>query len=660
MARTAGCTAAEDGPHTARVWPMRPAKPEGWVRDGGARDGEQGAVGYDGEAKKRGGGGNKSAAGDEQAVNPGVRPNDFRGRSFGGEQALMRPRPTIGSARAPTLPRAAHLSPRPPAMAVLGSPPSGLAPPATMQPAPRRVAKRQRGPDKPDDADDARLSPDAVHVIAQSVRNLPPLADPAAATLASDAEYRLRQIVQEGVKFMKHSKQTTLLPSHVSIALRVLNVEPVYGFGAKRRHPNHHANTYEPALPEPTGAAAPSAAGPARDGQFNQVEGVPDLFFVHDSEVSVKSLLQAPPPELPLEVTVNAHWLAVDGRQPAISQNPMKKARKEATENGAGDIEGATGEETQVEVKPPLKHDLTRELQLYFQHVTEAIFGGEVSQLEACLDSISEDAGIAVLLPYLTKFVKESVQTSIRNLPVLFSLMRLVRAILENEVFSELERYLHQLLPAVMSCVVGKRLCRNPRENHWALRDYTARLLQQICETAYKKGYVGVQQRIVKTFVDALKDVKRPLTTHYGAIVGIGCLGRHSVEGVLVPLVKGYLPKVLRIVDNMGQKAVRREEGSKVFGALVWAISEVEVANGVRSGHDGDVNMNGVGEGMGWKAGAGGGGKMSISRISSVVNGAEGVHERLWRDMDRRLYPFGDAKSETELAASLAAKKATA
>ncbi|CDF35712.1 unnamed protein product [Chondrus crispus] len=543
-------------------------------------------------------------------------------------------------------------------MAVHGSLESGLGVSATMEPPNKRVAKRKRTPDKPEE--DARLSPEAVHVIAQSVHNLPPLSDPAAATLALDAEYRVRQIVQEGIKFMKHSKQNTLLPSHVSIALRVLNVEPVYGFGAKRRRGNHGAGAFVGAVAGALGKPDAAGGGTQREGQFGQVDGVPELFFVHDSEVSVKSLLQAPPPELPLEVTVNAHWLAVDGKQPAISQNPMKQTQREELESGKRESDGTDGEGTQVEVRAPLKHDLTRELQLYFQHVQDAIFGEDVGQLEACLNSISEDAGIAVLLPYLTKFVKDSVQRSIRDLRVLFSVMRLVRAMLENEVFSELERYLHQLLPAVMSCVVGKRLCRNPRENHWALRDYTAGLLREICGTAYAKGYVGVQQRIVKTFVDALKDVKRPLTTHYGAIVGITCLGKHTVEGVVVPLLKGYLPKIIGLVEDVRQKSVRREEGSKVFGALAWAVSEDGVGNGVRPGQNGEASLNGMSDGMQWKAAGAAGGKVSISRMSSVVPRAEEVHERLWREMDRRLYPFGESKSESELAVSLAEQKKAA
>ena len=34
--------------------------------------------------------------------------------------------------------------------------------------------------------------------------------------------------------------------------------------------------------------------------------------------------------------------------------------------------------------------------------------------------------------------------------------------------------YLHQLLPGVLTCVVGKRLASGPAEDHWSLRDQAA------------------------------------------------------------------------------------------------------------------------------------------------------------------------------------------
>ncbi|KAG5461803.1 MAG: hypothetical protein BJ554DRAFT_5950 [Olpidium bornovanus] len=47
-----------------------------------------------------------------------------------------------------------------------------------------------------------------------------------------------------------------------------------------------------------------------------------DLFYLEDEELDFDAILSAPLPAIPLDVTWTAHWLAVEGVQPAIPQNP--------------------------------------------------------------------------------------------------------------------------------------------------------------------------------------------------------------------------------------------------------------------------------------------------------------------------------------------------
>jgi transcription initiation factor TFIID subunit 6 len=47
----------------------------------------------------------------------------------------------------------------------------------------------------------------------------------AAKQLAMDVEYRIQEVVQEALKFMRHSKRTVLSPMDISSALRTLNIE---------------------------------------------------------------------------------------------------------------------------------------------------------------------------------------------------------------------------------------------------------------------------------------------------------------------------------------------------------------------------------------------------------------------------------------------------
>ena len=59
---------------------------------------------------------------------------------------------------------------------------------------------------------------------------------------------------------------------------------------------------------------------------------------------------------------------------------------------------------------------------------------------------------------------------------------------------------------------------------HWGVRDFAATVVQLICRQ-YTNTYNDLQSRVTNTYVGALLNEKLPLTTHYGAIVGLTRLG---------------------------------------------------------------------------------------------------------------------------------------
>ncbi len=67
-------------------------------------------------------------------------------------------------------------------------------------------------------------STDTVNDVAGSM-GISDLSPDVVQTLAADVEYRLYEVIQEAMKFTRHSKRTTLSPADISCALRVLNVE---------------------------------------------------------------------------------------------------------------------------------------------------------------------------------------------------------------------------------------------------------------------------------------------------------------------------------------------------------------------------------------------------------------------------------------------------
>lgn len=109
---------------------------------------------------------------------------------------------------------------------------------------------------------------------------------------------------QEASKFMRHSKRTKLSVDDINAALRVKNVEPLYGYtcgeAPKFRKTTVNAN---------------------------------DIYFDDDEEVDFDSVLNKPLPKIPLDVTFTAHWLAIEGVQPAIPQNPTPSGKPMSSES---------------------------------------------------------------------------------------------------------------------------------------------------------------------------------------------------------------------------------------------------------------------------------------------------------------------------------------
>eukprot|EP00741_Cyanophora_paradoxa_P023641 tig00021608_g22835.t1 len=425
----------------------------------------------------------------------------------------------------------------------------------------------------------ALLAGSSIAVIAEA-NGLPGLGEDITTALASDVEYRLREIVQEAMKIMKHSKRAVLTPDDFNSALRLRNVEPVYGW-------NTCGDT----------------------ARFKRVAGTNDLFVIEDAELDLNDVINAPLPVCPREMTLAAHWLAVEGVQPSIPQNPApsqqdgpasafvtsKKRKPEAPAAGgaaagsSGAAGGAAGADIgPVTIKPLVKHILSRELQVFFEKATAAIMAesglaplppedgaveapGEVGvpTEEEALQALSRDAGLHQLVPYFAQFVSYEVSRNLRNLRLLRSLMRLVRALLSNPHI-HIEPYLHQLMPAILTCLVGKRLCNSPAENHWSLRDYAAGLVALICER-YGAAYRTLVPRITRTLVAALLDFGKPLTTHYGAIIGLAHLGPHVLHSILMPNVPAYMRILAAEVPEATEADPRRASPAPRAGSTAGA-----------------------------------------------------------------------------------------
>ncbi|KAH8990945.1 TATA box binding protein associated factor-domain-containing protein [Lactarius hatsudake] len=347
---------------------------------------------------------------------------------------------------------------------------------------------------------------------ALGITNLP---EPVASALASDVEYRIHQVIEEASRFMRHARRTTLTTSDIDRALRVLNVEPLYG------HSAYTTPVFRRSLPYPQLATA----GP--------------VYFVEDEEVDFERVLREEKLVLPPSVRWTAHWLAVEGVQPLIPENPPAQAAL-------------------------VKQVLSRELQLYYARLTTSILpsgtgAADPTKRIAALASLRHDAGLQLLLPYLVRWVGEGVvgvlhdgaqdDASGRTLEVLLDV---ISALLENATLF-VEPYLHQILPPVLSVLLHSSL---PQMHSTHLRKSAASALARVLKQ-HSATYPSLAPRIMKTLLLALLAPERGPGTRLGALRGLIGVGKEAVR-------KG-------ILDAGGAKALGAEPG--VAGAVFEALA---------------------------------------------------------------------------------------
>uniref|UniRef100_A0ACD5W578 Uncharacterized protein n=1 Tax=Avena sativa TaxID=4498 RepID=A0ACD5W578_AVESA len=382
---------------------------------------------------------------------------------------------------------------------------------------------------------------ETIEVIAQSV-GIPTLPADVSAALAPDVEYRLREIMQEAIKCMRHAKRTVLTADDVDSALSLRNVEPVYGF---------------------------ASGDPLR---FKRAVGHKDLFYIDDREVDFKEIIEAPLPKAPLDTAVVAHWLAIEGVQPAIPENPPIDAISAPTENKR--TEHVKDDGLPVDIKLPVKHILSRELQMYFDKIAELTMSRSNTPIfREALVSLSKDSGLHPLVPYFSYFVADEVTRSLSDLPVLFALMRVVQSLLRNP-HVHIEPYLHQLMPSMITCIVAKRLGHRLSDNHWELRDFSANLVASVCRR-YGHVYHNLQIRLTKTLIHAFLDPNKALTQHYGAVQGISALGASAIRLLLLPNLETYMQLLdpeLQLEKQSNE--MKRKEAWRVYGALLCAAGK--------------------------------------------------------------------------------------
>ncbi|KIL66785.1 hypothetical protein M378DRAFT_74702 [Amanita muscaria Koide BX008] len=392
--------------------------------------------------------------------------------------------------------------------------------------------------------------PDAIKDVAESLSIN--ISDQVASTLASDVEYRIHQVIEEAARFMRHGRRTTMSTADIDQALRVLNIEPLYGHSPYNPSTFRRTVNYPPANPP---------VGP--------------VYFVEDEEIDFDRVLREEKITVPKGVSWTAHWLAVEGVQPLIPENPpaiprpsdqpQTESKLEQQLNGLSNapganaatapgavatngIAGSTGtsaalapvvKKQQQQQQQLVKQVLSRELQLYYTRLTSSLLpptAENAVKRTAALASLRSDAGLQALLPYLIRWVGEGVVGALKegvqsesDGRILEVMLDVISAILENNTLF-VEPYLHQVLPPILSTLLHSSL---PPSHSTQLRTSASQTLSRLL-TQHSTTYPSLSPRIMKTLLLALISSGKSRGTREGAIRGLVGVGKEAVRKGLV------------------------------------------------------------------------------------------------------------------------------
>lgn len=332
-------------------------------------------------------------------------------------------------------------------------------------------------------------------------------------TLAMDVEYRILEVIENANKLKKFSKRSKLTHDDIQKSMELLNLEPLFGYG-------HYNNKSSQAVGSEILSKFKKMDTSSDNKNSNISEEYNNRFYIDEEEVDFDKLINEPLPEAPRITTFTSHWLAVEGVQPNIAQNPNihedirlkysplvrgsivtsinentlvlsnendQKDDDANNENNDNDLEKENNADNSqdakatnqnksinsnvkidgkdVEIKLRVKHVISKELQIYFEKITKSLLepSEEYNDLQkesikqAALQSLSSDKGIHQLLPYFIAFINEQITYNLHDLEKLTTLLEMVFSILVNKDFS-LEPYYNSLIPCILTLLLAKNI----------------------------------------------------------------------------------------------------------------------------------------------------------------------------------------------------------
>lgn len=276
----------------------------------------------------------------------------------------------------------------------------------------------------------------------------------------------------------------------------------------------------------------------------------------------------------------SAHWLAVEGVQPSVAQNPTTASNDSSSllprGPSANQHLAATSGFDNVSVKPLVKHVISKELNLYFDRISAAVVDSNEEYRLAALASLRTDPAIHQLVPYLIQFAAEKITHNSDSIYTLTQSLHLLSALLSNPSLY-LDPYISNIVPTCMTCLIGRHLgtASDPAQSVFALRDLACSLLLSLI-SKYSSSSSSLKPRIARTCLKTFLDPHKPLGSIYGALIGLTkIMGVDGIWQLILPNCKVVDEHLLRPAMSEGDER-KKFDAEMVVAALLRALEAVE------------------------------------------------------------------------------------
>lgn len=346
------------------------------------------------------------------------------------------------------------------------------------------------------------FSKETLKSFAQSI-GISNIDDEALRILGQDLEYRLKEVCQEAAKFMMASHRTKLNTNDINNALVSRNVEPLFGYDSN---------------------------------ETLVFRGLPsNIYYVPDEEIDLEEYLEKPLPKIALKPYVQSHWLAIEGIQPPIQRNPILVEKPNIKQDNLSSYQ------EELELKQQHKHLLTKELSMYFDKILQTID----SDPEIAIECLENESGIQQLVPYFLHHFKLEIKKKFNDENSLKTIIRMYQSILNNK-YIFIDPYLHEILPSLFSCIIGKSI---PEK----IRFLSSDVIKSVYSTFGRK-YKSLAPRICSFLLKCWLDTSKNEDSQYASLYCLSKLSDHVINEQIIPNISKYTSnheKVNRLLNSI-------------------------------------------------------------------------------------------------------------